>query len=168
MVAFMGAPWVRSRRRRYRSAGAPLPTSVAAELRPYFGAELLDATRLTRVQRIATPLGGILDRLTPAGALDLSTVRGMAFIDTIVVADANTIASDREASLLFHEMVHIAQFHLLGTTGFIRAYLDGWLRAGRSYLDNPLESMAFELQDRFDAHDAFDALTDVRDRLSRL
>jgi hypothetical protein len=159
-----GAAWLLARRRRYRSAARPLPDGVAQRLAPCFPAEVLSSTRLARVDRIRNP---VPYRLAPTGMLDLSTVRAMAFIDTIVTAHANSRAADDEGSLLFHELVHVVQFRLLGTLGFVHAYLRGWHEAGRSYLDNPLEAMAFELQDRFDAgehprvHDA------VRDRLRR-
>lgn len=159
-----GAAWLLARRRRYRPVAQPLPDAVIERLAPCFPADVLAGTRLARVDRIRNP---IPHRLAPAGMLDLSTVRGMAFIDTIVIAHANSRPADDERSLLFHELVHIVQFRLLGTLGFVRAYFRGWHEAGRSYLDNPLEAMAFELQDRFDAgehpavHDA------VRDRLCR-
>jgi hypothetical protein len=146
-----GAAWVGARRDSYRRISAPLPREAVRTLEPFFGPNLLGRTEVARVPRIDNPLAPLLRRVRIPGALDLSTVRGMAFIDTIVIADDNASAGDDDLSLLFHELVHIVQYRLLGARGFVHAYLAGWLNAGRSYLDNPLEIMAFDLQDRFDA-----------------
>lgn len=170
VAAPIGAAWVRHRRNAYqRDAmlfGACMP-AVADRLRPYFGAAMIERTWVARVATIANPIPAVLLRSSMTrGMLDLATVRGMAMIDTIVLAEANVRSGDREDSLLFHELVHVAQFGLLGATGFVRAYINGWLTAGRSYLDNPLEAMAFDLQDRSDGgQGVFDAGAEVTQRL---
>jgi hypothetical protein len=53
------------------------------------------------------------------------------------------------ASLLFHELVHVVQFHVLGVREFARQYVSGFLDT-RSYSEIPLERSAFDLQFRFD------------------
>src|SRR5208283_3841846 len=52
--------------------------------------------------------------------------------------------------LLFHELVHVVQFRLLGVTTFARLYTRGFLSGG-SYLAIPLERCASDLEFRFDA-----------------
>ena len=52
-------------------------------------------------------------------------------------------------SLLFHELVHLVQFRLLGVRTFSRLYVRGFL-AGGSYHGIPLERCAFELGHRFE------------------
>jgi hypothetical protein len=89
--------------------------------------------------------------------LDLGTVSGMAFIDTVVISSRNgpnTIPGVDSVPpglpLLFHELVHVAQYRALGVRGFVREYLNGWLAGGRDYFAIPLERQAFELQRRFE------------------
>jgi hypothetical protein len=52
------------------------------------------------------------------------------------------------SSLLFHELVHVVQYRLLGVSAFATLYVRGFLRGG-SYHDIPLECCAFELEHRF-------------------
>lgn len=58
----------------------------------------------------------------------------------------------RLAHLLIHEMVHVRQWHRLGTIGFARRYVRGYLTGRRhgldhyqAYLSIPLESEAREI-----------------------
>ena len=157
-AAPLGAAWLLHRRRLYRRIGVRLTTAEHARLDPWCDPTLLGPVRVARVPYIRHP---VPPRLAPRGMLDLSSVRAMAFIDTVVIADANQHPGDDPISLLFHELVHVAQFHLLGVHAFVRTYLRGWLDSGRSYLDNPLEASAFELQRRFDAGDRFDILQEA-------
>ena len=51
--------------------------------------------------------------------------------------------------LLFHELVHVMQWRLLGRHGFLLLY--GLLLLRFGYDRHPLEAMAFDLQQRFEA-----------------
>jgi hypothetical protein len=149
--------WLGARRRSYARVATPL--EAPPRVRECCDPALLARVRVARVERIRNPIPA---RVRPAGMLDLSTVRAMAFIDTVVIADANQHATDDPASLLFHELVHVVQFDILGVRPFVAAYLRGWLDAGRSYLENPMEAMAFDLQARFDAGELSDVAREVR------
>jgi hypothetical protein len=163
-AAAIGAVWLWSRRARYRTRSRPLSLNERAALSDYFSPALLDTARIAARERIRNPpLPRALRRSALPGMLDLSTVSGMAFIDTIVIA--RNIARDDGArgrsastvppsdhSLLFHELVHVAQYRVLGVRPFVREYLRGWLSGGRDYFSIPLEKQAFDLQRRFD-HD---------------
>jgi hypothetical protein len=78
--------------------------------------------------------------------LDLSWAGGIAFIDTVVL-----VRPARNRSTLFHELVHIQQYQMLGTARFASLYLRGWLEHGRDYMSIPLEVDAYELTDGFAA-----------------
>ncbi|MEO6758363.1 MAG: hypothetical protein ABIO24_02835, partial [Saprospiraceae bacterium] len=61
------------------------------------------------------------------------------------------VMATREAmgtGLLFHELVHVVQYRLLGVKEFARLYVRGFLRQ-RCYEKIPLECCAFELEARF-------------------
>ena len=167
-AAALGAMWVARRRDLYRRGSTPLSGEARALLSGFFGPDLLRRTEVARVERIAGPLPGSLARWRPSGMLDLSTVRGMAFIDTIAIASANIHVCDDCMSLLFHVLVHVTQYHVLGTSSFVDEYLRGWLHSERRYHDNPMEVMAYELQQRFDLARAvpFSVEAEVQRRLA--
>ncbi len=54
------------------------------------------------------------------------------------------------SGLLFHELVHVVQYRLLGIGGFIHGYVTGWAAAGFVYEAIPLEREAFDLEQRFE------------------
>jgi len=51
--------------------------------------------------------------------------------------------------VLFHELVHVVQFRLLGLREFSRQYVEGFLESG-SYEGIPLEICAYALEARFE------------------
>ena len=71
------------------------------------------------------------------GALHPPSSRPLAALGT---------ASD---GVLFHELVHVVQFRLLGVREFSRQYVEGFLKSG-SYEGIPLEVCAYELEARFE------------------
>lgn len=109
-----------------------------------FEAGLLDDARIAEVPAIDPLLPRPFLR-GPLRGLDLRWVGGMAFIDTVVIA----AGSRQELTTLFHELVHIQQYNLLGTARFGAMYAKGWLECGREYLSIPLEVDAYDLTDRF-------------------
>lgn len=60
-----------------------------------------------------------------------------------VVASRERMSS----SILFHELVHVVQYRLLGVSGFAEQYVRGFLESG-SYHKIPLEVCAFTLERR--------------------
>ena len=66
--------------------------------------------------------------------------------------------------LHFHELVHVAQWSVLGSTNFIRRYIEEILTYG--YLSSPLEVMAYELDAHFSNHrSVIDILDYVKEKL---
>ena len=107
----------------------------------------------------------MLRALRLARPLDLTGVAGMAFGDTAVITDV--CGREDRLSVLFHELVHVVQYRTLGFRRFALEYVRGWVEAGGSYWDVPIESAAFEMQARFDAdrEDGFDVEGEVERRL---
>lgn len=150
----LAAPaWLRSQRSTHRRAGHPLRPHERAAFADYFPSATLDIVRVARVEELrGWPLERLGRHLGFRGILDSQLVAGIALIDTIVIV--LPALHDRKLStlsLLFHELVHIEQYRLLGERGFLRAYIGGWLEADRTYLDIPLEEQASDLTDRYDA-----------------
>lgn len=148
----VGRAWVASRRRRYRRAGRELTRDQVAALEPFFDSALLARVRVAQVQKIEPPIGVALARRSGLGSrldlshLDLSWVRGMAFDDAIVIT-----GPPPSHSLLFHELVHVVQFDLLGVGAMLARYVRDYFETGNDYFAITAERCAYELQSRFDA-----------------
>jgi hypothetical protein len=78
---------------------------------------------------------------------------GLDFPSTALIAAItfDHVIAAREAlvpQLLFHELVHVVQYRLLGVNRFARLYVRGFLSRG-AYSDIPLERCASALEQRF-------------------
>ena len=90
-----------------------------------------------------------------------SDVDAVTFIDVIV---SHEEFSDR---LLFHELVHAAQYAQMGTKDFASRYVKGFLNGG-TYEGIPLEKNASELEERFSANEeAFSVADEIRDWMEK-
>jgi hypothetical protein len=65
----------------------------------------------------------------------------ITFDDVVVFHDPLT------PQLVFHELVHVTQYRLLGIEEFARLYVRGYLHGG--YEGTPLEMNAYQLDGRF-------------------
>jgi hypothetical protein len=83
-------------------------------------------------------------------------VSGITF-DTVIAL--REIAASH---ILFHELVHVTQYRLLGLQQFARSYVRGFL-CTRSYDEIPLERCASDLEARFlVCNEAFNVEEQVR------
>jgi hypothetical protein len=160
------AAWVLARRREYRRVGRALDERERAALAGHFSAGFLDSVRVARVDRIENPR--VVRALMPLGfvpPMDLRNLWGMAFGDVVVLARGCDAGGS--CSVLFHELVHSAQYRALGTRGFLSAYARSWLERGRVYRDIEFEEEAYAMQARFNAGEAFDVEGEVGRGLAR-
>jgi len=72
--------------------------------------------------------------------------KGMTYKDTYFMLPQFA----RDESLHFHELVHVVQWGYLGVHGLLLGYAKGLLDAEK-YEDNPLESIACQLEEYFTA-----------------
>lgn len=74
----------------------------------------------------------------------------MTFGDTVALAQAHApLTSSGQLSLLFHELVHVVQYSVLGIDRFAELYVTGWASAGFVYERIPLELHAYSLEALF-------------------
>ena len=163
-----GHAWVRAQRDRHRPGGRTLLATERTALRPFFDERILDGTRIVSVPVIPNP--DFYARLAALGVsppLDFTVMEGITFIDTILVSEREYPRSDPLEPLLFHELVHVVQYALLGIDAFVDRYVRGWAENGQDYFAIPLERDAYELQERFVGCPgvAFAIETEVRRRL---
>lgn len=143
--------WVLMMRRAGRRGGRLLTTSELVETRPFFSDDLLVNVRIGDVSAITRSRLTRLAHAIGIGVVDPRVVRGMALIDTVLIEPG----ASGDMSLLFHELVHIAQYRKHGLCTFLFRYLRDWLAGGRSYLGIGAEDEAYALQARFEDGDSF-------------
>jgi len=142
--------WVERQRDRHRPTGRELSEVEKRKLEGFFPAEVLEEARIATAPRIENP--DFYSQLEATGfqpRLDLTGAAGIAFIDTVVIAQS--FSSDRRLllPLLFHELVHVVQHRVFGLKKFMRLYIQSWADGGFSYYAISLERQAFDLQARY-------------------
>jgi hypothetical protein len=144
--------YIRAQREQYFSRSVPLTFSELWSR--FFSAA--DLNRIRAVQVDSSPaaiasegLGRVpnppfyadLEKLGFTGLPNFSTMPAITFDDVVVFHDPLT------PQLIFHELVHVVQYRLLGIDEFARLYVRGYLQGG--YEGTPLEICAYQLDGRF-------------------
>jgi hypothetical protein len=136
------ADYIRGQRAGYYSRTAPLAFSDIWSR--FFSAADLERIRILQPgqERVSNPpFYAQLEKMGFTGLPNFNTMAAITFDDVVVFHDALT------PQLIFHEMVHIVQYRLLGVDEFARLYVRGYLHGG--YSGTPLEICAYELDGRF-------------------
>jgi hypothetical protein len=166
-VVQQGTGWVRHQRHKHRRNAVPLSDQEFKHLSRFFDTETLRSVRVAHLLVLENPkLVGLLRLIGAGDTLDFSAASGVTYDDLILISQSRT-DNNAPMSLLFHEMVHVAQYRVLGVRGFIERYVRGWADHGCAYLTIPLERDAYILQARYDTnpHGAFSVEDEVRRRL---
>lgn len=132
-----------------RSHASTLTENDRIPVERYFRPEVLDSVRILLADQLPIPEPPLASVMRRCG-FDFprpSLTEAITFEDVIASREA------MNASLLFHELVHVVQYRVLGVREFARQYVSGFLDTS-SYSEVPLERTAFDLQFRFetDAH----------------
>lgn len=133
MITRPASAWVRNRQAHYHPRGTCLSPADTQCLAPYHDADLISRARICRV------------------ALHLRNIQGITYGDVILIAPDAPSAGPGWLRLLFHEMVHVVQYRVLGIDRFIEQYLRGWARGGYEYRKIPLEEDAYAIEAMFTA-----------------
>jgi hypothetical protein len=147
--------WIVAQRRKHLPNSRPLTTAESSGLVSHFSAQCLVSARIACVDEIPTPrfVRRVIDRfefLQKRIQFDFSSASGMTLGECILVADPHP-----SVELLFHELVHVEQYRILGMKEFARAYVQGVLDANFVYEKIPLEAAAFALTARFSEGQSF-------------
>ncbi len=144
-----GTRWIREQRERHHPHGAPLGARERRLFTAYFPKRLLDAARVRVVERFENPdFFRIFEQANEPYPIDLRKASGLALIDTILIARRADRPGSRDG-LLFHELVHLVQYDVLGLEAYMGLYVDSWLEGGRRYREILHERQAYELAARF-------------------
>lgn len=138
--------WIEGQRDLHRSHAGPLAQPEQADLSPFFLPQTLERVRVRRVPLIENP--AFFAGLGPI-PLDFREMAGITYDDTILISEAK-VPGPTPTTLLFHELVHVVQYWLLGVPRFARDYVLGWVENDMDYFRIPLEVQAYHLQREFD------------------
>jgi hypothetical protein len=143
--------WIESQHAEHLAGARPLTDREGMALSVHFAAETLAQARVARVERVPSPafFGGILKQLEFIGKrvhFNFAAAAGITFGECILIVDPGV-----PINLLFHEMVHVEQYRILGMKEFARAYVQGIVDSNFMYEQIPLEAIAFEMTARFKA-----------------
>jgi hypothetical protein len=172
LIAFLfdqGSRWVNAQRDGYRPQGRSLSVAESTVMAPFFAEEARAIARIVNVPLIANP--DFYASLTSKGIttlLDFTQMSAITLNDTILIVQTYPLPTSELLPLLFHELVHVVQYELLGVPDFIRRYVDGWARNGFTYDSIPLERDAYELGELYTSNPAapFSVHEEVRKRLA--
>jgi len=130
-----------------------------ARLANYYDAATLAAARVIVVDAVPTP---------PLTAMGLPQFAAFEHMDANGITYRDTFFVDRkladDESLHFHELVHVVQWRELGPRSFLMAYAAG-LATAAGYASNPLEHIAYGLQEQFELGAVFRAEPLIRKHL---
>jgi len=132
----------------YVEAHAHLAVPVAelgfGRLSQYFYQNRLSTSKAVKVDRVQVPP---LSKMGLPYFTDFeeTTFTGITYMNTFFLAPPVHNCE----STHFHELIHVAQWDVLGPDLFLMVYAVGLLALG--YEDSPLERMAYELQREFEA-----------------
>lgn len=158
-----GQVWVEAQRDTYRPRARCLDESEKRALGSFFPSRTLERAHLAVVPQIENPpFYSQLPKLGIREPLDFTLAAGVTFDDTILIAQS--AAFPLSLSLLFHELVHVVQYEVLGVAGFVENYVRGWAENNFDYFSIPLECEAYALQHRFESmlDSGFDVESEVR------
>ena len=141
-----------------------LPERDRIPVEKYFSTDVLDRVRILIAHPLPIPDPPFASVMRRFG-FDFPSP---SLTEAITFEDVIACRAGMNASLLFHELVHVVQYRVLGVREFARQYISGFLDT-RSYSEIPLERIAFELQSRFETDaQQFDVELQVRRSLRRI
>jgi hypothetical protein len=122
----------------------PLSEISKLRLRQHFGDADLDWARIVQADPLPIPDPPFypLLRWLRLDIPEPSLVEAITFDHVIAARESMRLP------LLFHEMVHVVQYRLLGVKAFARLYVKGFFAAG-GYHAIPLERCALEMEQRY-------------------
>ncbi|UCD56195.1 MAG: hypothetical protein JSV16_10170 [Candidatus Hydrogenedentota bacterium] len=172
LVGFLienGRRWVESQRDLHRSSARALSESERSELAPFFEPKTLNRARVKVVPTIESPefYSVLPDEANADLLLTFNRMTGITFENTILISKSQMPFRTQLLPLLFHELVHVVQYEVLGLHAFMERYVRGWAENGFIYHAIPLERDAYELQEQYEVNPrlSFSVTEETRRRL---
>ena len=139
----MAAGYISRQRNRLSRDARSIPPQLQKDLRGFFSDTVLAETPLIQAVVPEPALYPMVRWLGVQGLLDMSLIGAITLVDVVAYPE------DIDLSTLFHELVHVVQYRVLGLRPFAKLYVGGFLTEG-DYERIPLERQAYELGARFE------------------
>jgi hypothetical protein len=143
MLSWMTARYIAYHRRRLGAQGTSIPGELLTSFHQYFPPAVLAETRIVRATMPEPWLYPLVGLFGIKGLLEMSSIGAITLVDVVAYPD------ELDRQTLFHELVHVVQYRVLGLKQFARLYVTGFLKGG-GYEGIPLERQAYELGARFE------------------
>jgi len=156
LITWLTARYIAHHRARLAPGSEPIKGGLQTQLREFFPGPILEGARTVRAV-MPDPMFYPLVRIFGiSGLLEMSSIGAITLIDVIAYPE------ELDRSKLFHELVHVVQYRVLGLRRFAELYVKGFLNVG-GYEAIPLERQAYELEERFSRNpkDLFSVEEDV-------
>ena len=147
-----GRNWVVRQHAKYHPIATPLSDPLKGLLSPFFDPATLNVARCCSVPVIENPsfrAEAIARGLVQPDAMNFTKMDGVTFQDTFLVSQAKQLSNAEVNALIFHELVHVAQYAALGVDEIVTRYARGLAGGRGDYYAIPLELVAYTLQVRF-------------------
>jgi hypothetical protein len=134
--------YIAHHRSRLYPEAQPIPLETVERLAGFFSDDILRETRVIE-SVVPTPFFYPIVRWLDLGEFpEISAIGAITFVDLIAYPEPPDLRT------LFHELVHVVQYRVLGLRAFARNYVHGFVSGG-AYERIPLEQEAYELDARF-------------------
>jgi hypothetical protein len=171
LVAFIipkAVEWGRSQQGLHRPRARALTANEQEKYLQFFTKDVVARARIKEISLLENPpFYNDLRSIGLTKLIDFTALAGITFIDTILIARKHLIDGIELGPLLFHELVHIVQYDILGVEAFFERYVGGWAENDFEYTRIPLEQDAYELEGMYKLKhiESFDVEAEVRRRL---
>lgn len=152
LLSWIAYRWVARQHKSFYKLGEPLSSNEREALLTYFNPDVLRKTRkvfLDKVQPLDFPTKLRLSLLK--FLFQIRQLAGLTLMDCVFFR-AGILDQDPRVihSVLFHELVHVTQYDLLGSKEFIKRYLQSWAGNGFSYEKISFERVAYGLTHHYE------------------
>ena len=149
-AATLLSTYLREQSEHYMRVAVPLTNIQKATMWPYFSALVLDRARVVEFKSQRIPNPPFYEQARALGFLNLPEWTHMDSLTLIDVILFNEKITDRR---LFHGLVHLVQFELLGIERYSELFIRGFL-ASKHHFSVPLEAHTFSLESKYAANPA--------------
>ena len=151
--------WLRATLSAHAGMAQAVASRAFSRLPLYFSKETLGSTKVVLVNSLPIPPLSKMG-LTRFAEFERVDFDGITYLDTVFLKQVHS----KNEVILFHELIHVIQWRLLGPDRFLYSYANGLERFG--YRQSPLEVMAYDVERMFaTSTNIFDAEKLVAEKL---
>ena len=146
-LTYLAQGWIHSYSSAFSKLGQPLSEENTKELAAYFESDILREVRIIFLDQVKPfKVYTQLKLFSLKCLFQIWGLGGLTLHHCIFLRKGMASAAPQVLrSILFHELVHVVQYEILGVIGFLRSYLSHYRRT-REYFRIPHEQIAYSLQ----------------------